>query len=319
MRKWLSAFTLIELLVVIAIIAILAGLLFPALARAREEARKSACRTNIKQIGDAYIAYQSPNGDYMPYNWIGAWTDDESSQVTFCVESYTNDGYYNSTQGYTAELAGLSPTWSPSPAMTTMIGTPSVSLALIYPQYVDSLKVFSCPSTEDATEFTEYNGPNDATGSARWIHFGPADYEYTRSGATGSRGHGGALSDDDDYNSLDLAGGEFPTASNVYGMSTSYGVDDRINYRTVNSNHAIAADMDGTSTTNPDTETANHKSGYNYLCFDGHVRWANTNFASFDPLDNVWTLQPWLDNWNWAFERLWEMDTDSNIKRTLYD
>ena len=52
-----SAFTLIELLVVIAIIAILAAILFPVFARARENARRSACMSNLKQIGLAAAQY----------------------------------------------------------------------------------------------------------------------------------------------------------------------------------------------------------------------------------------------------------------------
>jgi len=52
-----KGFTLIELLVVIAIIAILAAILFPVFSRAREQARKSACLSNTKQIGTALAMY----------------------------------------------------------------------------------------------------------------------------------------------------------------------------------------------------------------------------------------------------------------------
>jgi len=62
-----KAFTLIELLVVIAIIAILAAILFPVFATAREKARQSACQSNMKQIGLAFIQYAQDYDEFTAY------------------------------------------------------------------------------------------------------------------------------------------------------------------------------------------------------------------------------------------------------------
>ena len=91
------AFTLIELLVVIAIIAILAAILFPVFARARENARRSSCMSNLKQIGLGLLQYAQDYDERLPSGtdsgrgkgWAGSSLPYIKSQQIFVCPSDT--------------------------------------------------------------------------------------------------------------------------------------------------------------------------------------------------------------------------------------
>ena len=125
MIKMKKGFTLIELLVVIAIIAILAAILFPVFAQARDKARQSACLSNVKQIA---IALQLYADDY-----------DETFPVTLdqdCVADWKDATY------------GTNPGWG------NMTNLNEHSIKILLQPYMKNIEIFCCPN---ATRIRQYD------------------------------------------------------------------------------------------------------------------------------------------------------------------
>ena len=137
-RRRRSAFTLVELLVVIGIVAVLVGLLMPALGRARESARRAQCASNLKQLITAIVMYGQDNHGYFPGSGIAKglfykaphesdwiyWEASrrlEDSPVARYLGRPVDPNVYRCPSDDTADSRALAPTWGPNTFQPTEV------------------------------------------------------------------------------------------------------------------------------------------------------------------------------------------------------
>jgi prepilin-type N-terminal cleavage/methylation domain-containing protein/prepilin-type processing-associated H-X9-DG protein len=250
-----SAFTLIELLVVIAIIAILAAILFPVFAKAREKARQISCLSNMRQLGLAFLQYNQDSDELYP---LGLVPVDPAS-------NNPDTSYYG---------AG----WSNQ----------------VYP-YIKSVAVFKCPDDPNSRSFAisyafnqnicqKLEGAPD-TGAASYSHVpgaGPADmiapantvlfYEFfgcnhnmtTDPGYTNPHA---AANPDPVQNGYNSGPGYFATPTNGQGHETGSG---GFGYTTFGIRNRF----------DPANPNGVHTNGSNFAMVDGHSKWFTANKVS---------------------------------------